>query len=100
MSTIVNIDTDVQLQVTFSTVATGEPIDPPTVTLYVEEPDGTQTTSVYPTLIVRVSTGIYTAVVTGDQSGPWNWKWQGSGGVNVTTVDGQFLVNPSIFIAG
>ena len=98
--TTINIDTDVQLEVTFTAVVGGALVDPPTVTLYLENPAGTQTTLVYPVGIVRESTGIYSSVVTGNASGPWNWKWQGSGGVNVTTIDGKFYVIPSIFISG
>lgn len=82
--------------VTLSTVVrndTGTTVNTPTVVIAVTKPDGTTVTPA-PTVTNTGSGGVYTAPVTVDQSGTWNYVWTASG--TVIAVDpGQFTVQPA-----
>lgn len=56
----------------------GQPTDPPGVSLKVRTPSGVVATHLFTdpsTPIVRVSEGIYTAIVKLNQSGRWSYAW-------------------------
>lgn len=63
--------------------------DPTSVTLTVRKPDGSSST----VSNTRSSTGVYTADVTIDQAGEWNYRWEGTGAL-VVAEEGQFYVRP------
>lgn len=71
--------------------------DTNTLTLTVEQPDGTITTYTYGvgTFITRVSTGVYKATVALEQAGYWKYRWA-SPFPNTGAVESTFTVTPSI----
>ncbi len=81
----------VRLSTTFT--VDGTPTDPTTVTLTVQEPDGTKSDYVYLTHpeVVRDSAGVYRADITVDQAGLWAWSWKGTG-TAAGVDDGAFSV--------
>lgn len=52
--------------------------DPTTVTAYVREPDGVLNTYVYPTTVVKVSTGIYYVDIAGTKPGQYTSRLKGT----------------------
>lgn len=69
----------------------------PSLTLEVEQPDGTITTYTYGvgTFITNVSTGVYSATIDLEQSGYWKYRWA-SPFPNTGAVESTFCVTPSI----
>lgn len=92
------LDTLVELQTTF-TDADGALVNPTTVTLYIRTPDGIVTAYTGGN-IGHPSTGLYTFDVNANQSGPWIYKWQGTGAVEITSPDVYFQVEQSAALAG
>ena len=93
-----DIDTQIQVSVSFANTFTGAPADPSTVTLYLTDPHGNAQTLVGP--IVRDGVGQYHYTFTPAVSGVWTYKWQGTGAVIITSPDTQFTVRSSALIAG
>jgi hypothetical protein len=92
------IDTLVRLSSIFTAVAGNTPSDPTNVKLYVMDP-GSQVT-IYQfsaTEITKDSTGNYHRDILANQVGNWKYKWQGTGTVQVTSPDGTFSVNATVF---
>lgn len=75
--------TQIQMQATFTTVATNTPVDPTTVTITIELPDDvTIVTDQYPGgNIIRTGTGVYLYYYTVIQFGQHQYRWQGLGAV-------------------
>jgi VCBS repeat-containing protein len=79
----------VTLRVAFVDSA-GEPVDPTTVTLTVQDPDGGQTSP----STSSSETGVYTGTVTPDASGVWRYRFTGTG-AHVAVEEGSFEVAAS-----
>lgn len=96
------IDDVITLSNTFTRIDTGALIDPPSVTLYVLDPSGNETSyTLSGGQVIRDSAGQYHMDLTASISGRWWYKWQGSGaGVNSTSPDTSFFVQPSLLIPG
>lgn len=94
---VFQIDTLIQLGVTFYNTALNQPADPTTVALFVEDPDGT-VTEVATNLIVRTGVGTYYSNFLPTAPGEWGYKWQGTGNVVATTKDTRFLIQASQLI--
>jgi hypothetical protein len=96
-----SIQTAVRMKDQFINVLTGQPADPSSVVLYVLDPHATRTLYVYGTdPVVRDGIGAYHFDVIVTVSGTWTYKWQGTGTVVATSPDTQFMVTPSVLIAG
>ena len=73
----------------------GQPEDPTTVTLVVQDPLGIETSTVYPAApIIKDSTGRYHADLVPDDGGLWHYRWEGSG-LASGAQDGQFWIAAS-----
>jgi hypothetical protein len=94
------IDTLIQLNVTFYNVALNVPADPQNVALFIEDPFG-NVTSVGPTTITRTGVGTYFYDFLPSGPGVWTYKWQGSGTTSVvaTSRDTRFLVKGSELVS-
>lgn len=91
------LDTAVVLGASFGN-ATGGPTNPTTTTLYVQTPDGVIANLTGNVTLANPSTGNFTATLITDQAGPWIYKWQGTGAVEITSPDQYFQVNQSAVI--
>lgn len=61
--------------------------DPTTTSLYVREPDGTETTYTYAgATITKDSTGDYSKQITLDVRGVWYYEWRGTGTCQATAT--------------
>jgi hypothetical protein len=75
----------------------GVATDPTTVTLKVEQPDGTETTYTYAGgTVAKANTGSYYKDVQVSQHGTWTYKWIGTGAVAAVDED-SFHVLPTMF---
>jgi hypothetical protein len=75
----------------------GVATDPTTVTLKIEEPDGTEVSYTYAAAqITRASAGSYYKDVTVDQAGTHTYRWVGTGAVAAVDED-SFYVLASVF---
>src|SRR5690606_31478154 len=83
---------------TFTSVSSGDKVDPTTVTAGVRSEGGTLTEYVYNTdpEVVRDSTGVYHINVTPDSDGTWTVAFKGTGTAVVVNQD-TFTAIPSIF---
>ena len=98
---IYDIDTSIQFYGVFRNSLTGVYIDPTTVTIYMLDPTGTETS--YDNLtgsVVRDSLGHYHFTLTPTISGVWTYKWRGIGNAVATSPDTSFTINASSLIAG
>jgi len=96
-----DIDTNVQIRVTFSNAITGQPIDPTVVNLFLVPPIGAiQNFALGSSAIIRENIGVYSFTFTFAISGTWTYKWQGTGAVVATSPDSKIVINPSLAIAG
>lgn len=96
---VYQVDTIVQLNVTFYNVALNLPADPTAVALFTEAPDGT-VSQVPANQIVRTGTGTYYCDFLPNGPGLWKYKWQGSGSTVVATSrDTPFFVQASQLIS-
>ena len=79
----------------FTIVSTGAPFDPDNVTLYLRDPLGNL--FIIPnSSLTHMATGVFSYVLTPEIAGGWTYKFQGeSSGLDVTTPDLVFFVNPS-----
>ena len=98
------IDTTLQLTGSFAATLTGQLGDPETVTLFLQPPSGPQQTYSTPGGqssggINFVSIGVYSFVLTPNQSGDWEGTWQGQGILSATR-DFKFVVWQSTQIPG
>lgn len=91
------VGTEVRLTVTFRNFE-GVVTDPTAVALQIKEPDGVLTAYAYPPAgtITKVSAGVYAAQVLLDKSGPWLYRWEGTGAVNAAR-EGTLIVDESEF---
>lgn len=82
----------------FSDEADGSAIDPTTVKVMIQKPDGTQTTKAYGTDadLVRDAVGVYYLNLTPDQAGRWIYHWITTG-VGQAANQGSFIVQVSPF---
>src|SRR5215471_2315794 len=88
------IDTAIVIQGIFTNALTGVYADPTSITLYLLDPNGTETTQAWPGFnIVRDSIGHFHYILTPSIAGVWTYKWQGIGAVAATSKDTQFTVN-------
>ena len=94
------IDTLIQLNVTFYNVAANLPADPTTVALFIEDPNQ-NVTQVPSNQITRTGTGAYFYNFLPSGPGEWVYKWQGSGisSVIATSRDTRFFVRGSALVA-
>jgi len=86
----------------FTDVDTGAPQDPTVVTFIYKEPDGSETTRVFPASITKVSVGHYESAVDiaaalPRPQGEWFYRWAGSGAVGQSAAEGRFMIRPSHF---
>lgn len=93
------LDTLVQLASAFTAADGVTPIDPATVTLYIRDPTGAETTVAMGSL-THAGTGIWTYQQACSISGVWLYKFQGAGNVQVTSPDTPFFVEASRLIPG
>lgn len=100
------IDTTIELTVTFLDAVSGVPVDPSIVTLYLQPPGGAVEEFTSPggtpgsSPVVYVAVGQYSYTFTPMSSGVWTYKFQGTGAVVATTRDEQFTVDASVLIPG
>lgn len=70
------------------------PVDPSAVYLFVRTPDGI-ITEYSGGQITQVSMGVYSFSLETTQAGPYIYKWQGTGAVEITSPDVYFTVAQS-----
>ena len=93
------IDTQLQINATFMNVGLNVPADPTTVTLFLLDPLGNETSVGYnPGPISRTGVGLYNYLFTPSTVGTWTYKWQGTGNVIATSRDTKFTVRASNLI--
>ncbi len=88
------VETLIQMNVTFYDVALNLPADPVTVSLFVEDPNG-NVSQIPANAINRTGTGAYNSMFLPTMPGQWAYKWQGTGNVMATSRDGCFFVQAS-----
>jgi hypothetical protein len=88
------VDTTIQLNVTFYNTALNQPADPAVVSLFVEDPSG-DVTQVPANQISRTGVGTYISEFLPSSPGCWTYKWQGTGNVMATSRDTRFFVQAS-----
>lgn len=92
---VYQVETLIQLNVTFYNVALNVPADPTSVALFVEDPSG-NVSQIDPLQIVRTGVGTYYCDYLPPSPGRWTYKWQGSGtSVIATSRDTCFFVKAS-----
>ncbi len=94
-----DLDTTVLITTGFTMTDNVTPIDPTAVFLFIQSPDGI-VTSYTGGQIDHPSTGNFTMELQTDQSGPYIYKWQGTGAVDITSPDQYFLVQKSAVLVG
>lgn len=73
--------------------------DPTTITLWVEDPDGTETSYTYAlSQLTKASTGVYYKSLQVTKSGYWKYKFVATGTVADTTDDTYFYVLETVFV--
>lgn len=95
---VYQVDTVLQIDVTFYDVASNIPADPTTVALFVEDPSG-NVTEVPTGQITRSGVGAYSVMFLPPAVGQWKYKWQGTGSVAATSPDKRFFVQASDLIS-
>ncbi len=96
---IYQVDTLLQLNVTFYNTALNQPADPEFVALFIEDPNG-NVSQIPGNLIVRAGTGQYFSDFLPPGPGEWVYKWQGTGNsVVATSRDTRFFVKGSALVA-
>ena len=91
------VQTTIQLNVTFFNTALNAPADPTAVALFVEDPTGI-VTEIPTGQISRSGVGVYSADFLPTMLGQWTYKWQGTGNVMATSRDVCFFVQASDLI--
>ncbi len=89
-----DVDTRIRLTALFVNALVGAPADPNTVIVFVKAPSGkiTNTTSV-----ARDSEGAYHYDFIADEVGPWIYKFQGQGQIEVSSADAYLFVRATVF---
>lgn len=84
------------------TDASGNAVDPTTVTIKVMSPSGVESSYVYGTddEMGRSAAGIYYADITTDRGGRWFYRWITSGSGTTIANEGDFIVQMSPFVDG
>lgn len=95
---VYQVDTTIQLNVTFYNTALNQPADPTAVSLFVESPAGI-VSQIPSNLISRSGTGAYSSEFLPTSPGLWVYKWQGTGNVTASSRDTRFLVKGSELIS-
>lgn len=84
----------------FTTVATGSPVDPSTVTVTIRDPTGAENVYTYAaSQVVKDSTGDYHYDVIGSIAGVWCYYWLGVG-TSQAAAERYFRVLPSRALVG
>jgi hypothetical protein len=78
----------------------GFAVDPAVVRFRLMDPDGTETTFIYPTNITRSAIGKYSVATTPNMGGRWFYRWEISAGTTTLTPEGEFVIQSSPFIDG
>jgi hypothetical protein len=96
---VYQVDTLIQLSVTFYNTALNLPADPFAVSLFVQDPSG-NVTQIASSSIVRTGVGAYYSNFMPTGPGPWTYKWRGNGptSVQATSPDTSFFVKASELI--
>lgn len=96
-----DVDTNIVLSTQF-TNASGNPVDPDDVYLFILLPDGCTQRSY--TLsngqITRASIGSYYFELTLDIAGRWRYRWRGTGNAEVASEDIPITVKDTLFTIG
>lgn len=81
------------VQISFESNVAGTPTDPGTLTLYITDGQGANTSYVYGVgmTIVKDGTGLYHALISMINSGTWSYRWVATGAV-ARSVQGQIQV--------
>jgi hypothetical protein len=96
---IYQVETLLQLNVTFYDVSLNLPADPTTVALFIEDPNGV-VTEVASNLLVRTGVGTYYSDFLPTMPGKWTYKWQGTGNsVIATSRDTSFFIQGSPLVS-
>lgn len=93
-----NQDWDVgdTLHLTCNFTVSGTNTDPTTITLVVQQPNGTETTYTHAGgTVTKDSVGNYSKNVTTDASGVWAWRWVGTGAC-AAADEGKVTVSRSV----
>ena len=95
------VNTSIRLTMAFED-ADGNDVDPTTVTFKTYDPLGVTTTYVYETddELLRASEGHYTADIVPDSPGRWHFLWLTTGTGTTIAIEGDFLVQDSVFYDG
>jgi hypothetical protein len=96
------IDTTIELQGVFTNALQGVYADPTSITLYILDPQGSETTQIWPgSNIIRDSLGHFHFIMTPTLAGIWTYKWQGLGPASATSPDTKFTVfGTSLVVTG
>lgn len=72
--------------------------DPTTITLVVQDPDGTDSTYVYSLgQLTRTAQGCYEKAITFNKAGNWAWRWVATGAVEAV-IERRAYVEPSVVV--
>jgi hypothetical protein len=82
----------VRLSVTFTNTTSGDFVDPTTVTLTIQQPDGTAAAGV---VVTRSATGKYHADFQPGDPGVYRYRWAGTGAYPAA-AEGAFTVSRSL----
>lgn len=95
MANAYDVDDGIRLSVAFTVSDVNT--DPTTVTLKVQEPDGTETPYTYTLAeVTKSAVGVYYKDIIVDSSGAWFYRWEGTGTV-VAATEEYFHVRTSEF---
>lgn len=94
------IDSTLLFAANFTAISNGALVDPTTVTLFLQPPNGPEQQFSFPGVVTKIGVGQYSYAFTPAASGTWTYNWQGTGAVAVTLGDKQFAIAPSITIPG
>lgn len=92
------VESTIRIPVNFQD-ASGDDVDPSTVTFKLYSPSGQTTTYVFgaDAQISQTSTGDYFVDVTPTEAGRWHFRWSSTGTNQNSAVEGQFVVQASPF---
>jgi len=98
MASLYDLGEGVYVRASFTNPATGDPLDPTTVTLRVLPPSfpaGAPTVIVFPAApITNPAVGEYEALLIADEYGLWQYRWEGEN-VAPAIHEGTFIVRRS-----
>ncbi len=89
-----DIDTRIRLTALFVNALTGAPADPTAVEVFIKAPSAKITES---GAVTRDSVGAYHYDFTADEVGPWIYKFQGTGAIEVSSSDAYLFVRQTVF---